>query len=56
MLNVIFDVTDVVPLALGNSTLTPLLTKVDRMMKKMSNKNTKSVMDDMLPDTLILFR
>ena len=56
MLNVILLVTEVVPFALGNSTFTPLLTNVERMMKKISSRKTKSVMDDMLPPTLILFR
>ena len=53
---VIFAVTLVVPFAFGNSTFTPFETKVYRITKKISNRNTKSVMDDMLPVTLTLFR
>ena len=50
------EVTEVVPLDVGKSTFTPLLTSVDRMTKKMSSKNTRSVMDDMLPVRLTLLR
>ena len=56
MLTVSREVTEVVPLDVGKSTFTPLLTSVDRMTKKMSSKNTRSVMDDMLPVKLTLLR
>jgi hypothetical protein len=56
MLTVNLDVTELVPFAFGNSTFTPLLTSVERMMKKMRSKNTKSVIDDMFPLTLTLLR
>ena len=56
MLTVNREVTDVVPFDVGKSTFTPLLTSVDKMTKKMSSRNTRSVMDDMLPVTLTLLR
>ena len=44
------------PLDVGKSTFTPLLTKVDKITKKMSSKNTRSVIEDMFPVTLTLLR
>ena len=47
---------DVFALLVGSSTLSAFgLTIVDTMMKKINNRNTISVMDDMLNVTLTLF-
>ena len=56
MLTVNREVTEVVPFDVGRSTFTPLLTRVDKMTKKMSNRNTKSVIEDMFPVKLTLLR
>jgi hypothetical protein len=39
----------------GKSILWPAVTMVDRIMKNINNRNTKSVIDDIPPSILILF-
>ena len=56
MLTVRLDVTEVVPLLEGKSTFTPLLTRVEIMMKKIRRRKTRSVIELIPAFTLILFR